>query len=145
MILTHSNTIFMDKVYIIPNGTLYMLGVLLSFAHNAWMRTVAGRLEMRYSYSNTIVYNTFSWPVEQAVHVAAIEAAAQDVLNARAAQEGWTLAQMYDVDMMPSALRKAHIKLDRAVWEAYGRAWLINDESACVAHLMKLYQAFVHK
>ena len=29
---------------------------------------------------------------------------------------------------------------NRAVWEAYGKAWPIGDEAACVAHLMKLYQ-----
>ena len=28
----------------------------------AWMRTVAGRLEMRYRYSAQIVYNNFPWP-----------------------------------------------------------------------------------
>ncbi len=30
--------------------------------HNAWMRAVAGRLEMRYRYSKDIVYNNFVWP-----------------------------------------------------------------------------------
>jgi hypothetical protein len=30
--------------------------------HNAWMRAVCGRLESRYRYSNTIVYNNFPWP-----------------------------------------------------------------------------------
>ena len=30
--------------------------------HMAWMRYVCGRLESRYRYSNTIVYNNFPWP-----------------------------------------------------------------------------------
>lgn len=30
--------------------------------HNAFMRTVAGRLESRYRYSNTVVYNNFPFP-----------------------------------------------------------------------------------
>jgi hypothetical protein len=30
--------------------------------HMAWMRQVGGRLESRYSYSRTMVYNTFPWP-----------------------------------------------------------------------------------
>jgi hypothetical protein len=30
--------------------------------HNAWMRATCGRLESRYRYSNTIVYNNFPWP-----------------------------------------------------------------------------------
>lgn len=42
--------------------------------------------------------------------------------------------------VMPPDLRRAHQDNDRAVWEAYGRAWPIGDEAACVAHLMKMYQ-----
>ncbi|MBQ9454366.1 MAG: hypothetical protein IJU53_01700, partial [Thermoguttaceae bacterium] len=40
-------------------------GVLTSSVHMAWMRAVCGRLEMRYRYSNTIVYNNFPWPLAQ--------------------------------------------------------------------------------
>ena len=44
---------------ILPNASLYHFGVLTSNVHMAWMRAVCGRLEMRYRYSNTIVYNNF--------------------------------------------------------------------------------------
>ena len=40
---------------------MYMFGILISNVHMAWMRAVAGRLEMRYSYSPA-VYNNFPWP-----------------------------------------------------------------------------------
>ena len=55
-----------DLVFIIPNATLYHFGVLTSSVHMAWMRAVCGRLEMRYRYSNTIVYNNFPWPGKDA-------------------------------------------------------------------------------
>ena len=45
-----------------PNATEYEFGILSSLMHNAWMRTVAGRLESRYRYSAGIVYNNFIWP-----------------------------------------------------------------------------------
>lgn len=51
-----------DKLFQMPNASLYHFGVLTSNVHMAWMRAVCGRLEMRYSYSNTIVYNNFPWP-----------------------------------------------------------------------------------
>ncbi|MBR1404811.1 MAG: class I SAM-dependent DNA methyltransferase [Treponema sp.] len=54
-----SDTISSDAVQIVPNATLYHFGVLTSSVHMAWMRAVAGRLEMRYRYSKEIVYNTF--------------------------------------------------------------------------------------
>ena len=134
-----------DLVFVIPDATMYHFGVLTSGAHMAWMRTVAGRLEMRYRYSKDIVYNNFIWPnctVEQKVK---IERAAQGILDARAKYPNDTYADLYDETVMPYDLRKAHQDNDRAVWDAYGRAWPINDEIACVAYLMKLYQEMTMK
>ena len=51
-----------NTVSIVPNATLYHFGILTSSVHMAWMRAVAGRLEMRYRYSAAIVYNNFPWP-----------------------------------------------------------------------------------
>ena len=51
-----------DKLFMIPDGSLYIFGVLMSNVHMAWMRVVAGRLKSDYSYSSSIVYNNFPWP-----------------------------------------------------------------------------------
>ena len=50
------------SIQVITGATLYHFGVLSSSMHMAWMRGVCGRLESRYQYSNTIVYNNFPWP-----------------------------------------------------------------------------------
>ncbi|MEI6747356.1 MAG: DNA methyltransferase, partial [Methylococcaceae bacterium] len=50
--------------FMLPNATIYDFGMLCSTFHNAWMRAVCGRLESRYRYSNTIVYNNFPFPVD---------------------------------------------------------------------------------
>lgn len=55
-------TVVSDLVFTLPNATLYHFGILCSTMHNAFMRTVAGRLESRYRYSNTVVYNNFPFP-----------------------------------------------------------------------------------
>ena len=55
-------TLCSDLVFLIPDATLYHFGVLHSQFHNAWMRTVCGRLESRYRYSGGVVYNNFPWP-----------------------------------------------------------------------------------
>ncbi|WP_308603342.1 DNA methyltransferase [uncultured Fibrobacter sp.] len=55
-----------NKIYFLQGATLYHFGVLVSSVHMAWMRAVCGRLEMRYNYSNTIVYNNFPWPGKDA-------------------------------------------------------------------------------
>ena len=51
-----------DKLFFIPDASLFHFGVLTSHMHNAWMRTTCCRLKSDYSYSNTIVYNNFPWP-----------------------------------------------------------------------------------
>jgi len=130
---------------IVPNAELYHLGVLTSNVHNAWMRTVAGRLEMRYQYSGSVVYNNFPWPMPTAEQQAKIEKTAQAILDARALYPDCSLADLYDELIMPPELRKAHQENDRAVMQAYGFDIKTTTESSCVAELMKMYQKLTEK
>ena len=105
----------------VPDATLYHFGVLSSSAHNAWMRTVAGRMKSDYRYSVKIVYNNFPWPEKPTEKQRqAIEAAAQAVLDARSLYPDSNLAQLYNLATMPAELVTAHAALDRAVDAAYG-------------------------
>lgn len=125
---------------IIPNATLYHFGVLISNVHNAWMRAVAGRLETRYQYSNTVVYNNFPWPTPTEEQKAKIERTAQAILDARALYPDSSLADLYDEVTMPPELRKAHQENDKAVMRAYGFDIKTTTETSCVAELMRRYQ-----
>lgn len=125
---------------IVPNAELYHLGVLTSNVHNAWMRTVAGRLEMRYQYSGSVVYNNFPWPTPTAEQKVKIEQTAQAILDARALYPDCSLADLYDELTMPPELRRAHQANDKAAMQAYGFWGKLNSESECVAELMKLYK-----
>ena len=129
-----------DSVQIIPNATLYHLGVLESNVHMAWMRAVCGRLEMRYRYSKDVVYNNFPWPNPTEDQKQKIEQTAQAILDARALYPDSSLADLYDELTMPVELRKAHQDNDRAVMQAYGFNVKTMTESQCVAELFKLYQ-----
>ena len=130
-----------DKLFTIPDATLYMFGILTSNVHMAWMRTVCGRLKSDYSYSTTIVYNNFPWPESTEEQKMKIEQTAQAILDARALYPDSSLADLYDELTMPPELRTAHQKNDRAVMEAYGFWGKLNSESECVAELMKIYQS----
>lgn len=129
-----------DKLFFISNGGLYEFGVLESQFQNAWMRRVAGRLKSDYSYSNTIVYNNFVWPVETDEHRAKIEKCAQAVLDARNSHPDASLADMYNPDneFLFADLMRAHDQLDAAVESAYGVDF-DGDEDKIVAHLFNLY------
>ena len=134
-----------DACSIICGATLYHFGVLTSNVHMAWMRAVAGRLEMRYRYSGSIVYNTFPWPTPSEAQKAKIEKTAQNILNLREKYSDCSLAVLYNVLTMPNELLEAHRANDRAVMEAYGFDVKTMTESTCVAELMKLYQKLAKK
>ena len=127
---------------LIPNATLYEFGVLTSNVHMAWVRLVCGRLEMRYRYSNTVVYNNFPWCNPTDAQKAKIEQTAQAILDARAKYPDCSLADLYDELTMPPELRKAHQENDRAVMETYGFSKDIT-ESEIVAELFKMYEGLV--
>ena len=135
------HTLSSDLVFVISNATLYLLGVLTSGIHMAWMRAVCGRLEMRYRYSKDIVYNNFPFPTPTDAQKEAIEKTAQGILDARALYPDSSLADLYDPLTMPPELRKAHEANDRAVEKAYGRKFA--DEAEIVAYLMEEYQRLV--
>ena len=72
---------------------------------------------------------------------AAIEDAAQRVLDARTAHPEASLADLYDPIAMPPDLRKAHQALDKAVDAAYGKKNFISDAER-VAYLFELYHKY---
>ncbi len=137
-----------NLVYALPDATLFHFGVMTSSMHNAFMRFTCGRLESRFRYSNTIVYNNYPWPGFAGEplsdkHHTAIEQAAQGVLDARDQFADSSLADLYDPLTMPPALLKAHQKLDTAVDAAYqpsgGKKSYASDAER-VAFLFELYQ-----
>lgn len=140
-----------DAVQIIPNATLYDFGILTSNVHMAWMRTVAGRLEMRYRYSAKIVYNNFPWPTVTEEQKQFIANAAQKILDARALYPDCSLADLYHPNKMPLELIKAHQENDKAVMKAYGMIKKVNGRdkfmnvSETVARLFEMYQELTEK
>ncbi len=134
-----AETLCSDLVFLIPNAALYHFGILQSQFHNAWMRTVAGRLKSDYRYSGGIVYNNSSAEPTESQREE-VEHCAQAVLDARDAQEGATLADMYDPknETFFPELMAAHKALDAAAEAAYGVDFG-GDEERIVAHLFNLY------
>jgi hypothetical protein len=135
-------TMCSNLVKILPDATLYQFGILSSLMHNAWMRTVCGRLKSDYRYSVGIVYNNFPWPLQPTdKQQRTVEAAAQAVLNARASFPDSSLAQLYDPLTMPPGLTKAHQVLDQQVDKTYGN-FKFESEGARMSFLFQLYQKY---
>ena len=128
-----------DSNLLINGATLYHFGILMSNVHNAWVRTVCGRIKSDYRYSVNIVYNNFPWPTPTEAQKAKIEQTAQGILDARALHPDCSLADLYNEVIMPPELLHAHQQNNRAVMQAYGFS-IKMFESNCVTELMKMYQ-----
>jgi hypothetical protein len=129
-----------NACFFIQNATPFHFGVISSQMHMAWVKQFCGRIKSDYRYSKDIVYNNFPWPQEvDAAKKAAVEVAAQSVLDARAAFANQTLADLYDPLAMPKQLRDAHLKLDRAVDKCYRSAAFTSDRLR-VEFLFGLYE-----
>ena len=130
-----------NKLRSLPDATLTDFALLTSAMHMAWMRTVTGRMKSDYMYSVGVVYNTFPTPPgfkSENASLSALETLAQAVLDARAAHPDATLADLYDPDLMPPNLRRAHHALDRAVDRLYRRARFMSERER-VEYLFALY------
>ena len=135
-------TIPSNLVRILNDATLVDFALLTSAMHMAWLRHIGGRLKSDYRYSIGLVYNTFPTPAgyrNGGPDLSKLELLAQAVLDARATHPGATLADLYDPDLMPPNLRRAHQALDRAVDRIYRRTGF-SSESERVEHLFMLYE-----
>ena len=91
------------------------------------------------SYSVGVNYNTFPMPPEGRGPVENWNRWLKTVLDARTAHPGATLADLYDPDLMPPNLRRAHRALDRAVDRLYRRTGFASERER-VEHLFALYE-----
>ena len=135
-------TIASNQLYVLPNANVYYFGILTSFIHMAWVKSVCGRLKSDYRYSASIVYNNFPFPENPtAKQIKAIEEKAQKVLDTRAEFPSNSLADLYDPLSMPPALVKAHNELDKAVDLAY-RSQPFTSEANRMEFLFELYEKY---
>jgi hypothetical protein len=126
--------------FLIAEPSLYLFGVLTSAMHMAWMRQVGGRLESRYRYSGSMVYNTFPWPPAPTDRQrSVVESESEAVLAAREEYSDATLADLYDPLTMPPKLMKAHARLDRAVDLCY-RGQPFEDDRQRIEFLLVSYE-----
>lgn len=143
MAFMDADVILSDLARSIEGAGIFEFGILNSAMHMAWLRNVGGRLKSDYRYSCSLVYNTFVWPSDVSPTVrAAVESAAQAVLDVRLRYPNETFEALYDPATMPADLATAHTHLDRAVDRAYRRQ-PFRGEIERIIHLFDLYAAAI--
>ncbi len=128
-----------NKIRILPDATLWQFGILTSAMHMSWVRHIGGRLKSDFQYGIGIDYNPFPMPVVSLKDLSSLDPKAKAVLEARSEFADNSLATLYDPDLMPPVLRRAHKVLDRAVDSLYrGQKFTSDRERA--EHLIGMYE-----
>ena len=133
------NTILSNKCYGLYDKEIYNFSILVSRLHWVWIATVCVRLEMRFSYSNTLGWNTFPVPDLTEKNKEDLTRCAEDILLAREAHFPATIADLYDPEKMPDNLREAHERNDEVLERIYIGRRFKNDTE----RLEKLFELYV--
>lgn len=113
------SAIVQEKAFALYDAALWNMALIASRLHWVWIGTVCVRLEMRFSYSNTLGWNTFPVPALTEDDKADLTRCAEDILLAREAHFPATIADLYDPETMPDNLRAAHDRNDETLERIY--------------------------
>lgn len=134
-----STTVVSDAANAIYDAEPWIFALLHSGMHMAWVRAVSGRIKTDFRYSTVLVYNTFPVPLVDSEMRDSLNRAGLGVLAAREMYAGLTLAQLYDPEAMPHAVRAAHTELDEIVDFLYLERPFGSDEER-LALLFEMYE-----
>ena len=110
------------KCYALYDSPLWNVALLASRLHWVWVGAVCVRLELRFSYSNTLGWNTFPVPTLTEKNKADLTRCAEDILLARESHFPATIADLYDPEAMDTKypdLRAAHDRNDETLERIY--------------------------
>jgi hypothetical protein len=128
----------------VPDATLFDFGILTSRMHMDWLRVVGGRIKSDLRYSKDVVYNNFVFPAVSDAECNELAGLAQQILDARAAYPNDSLADLYDPNVMPADLWRAHQAVDQYVDALYSPAGF-ESASDRVARLLQLNEGLTKK
>lgn len=109
-----------DSTCTMPYGDGFGFAVISSAMFITWQKTVGGRIKSDPRFAATGTWNTLPMPPVNTSERAAIAAAGQAVLDARALHPNRSLADHYQPLAMTRELVKAHQDLDILVDKAFG-------------------------
>ena len=137
-----SEYIASNKCFALYDSALWNMALVASRLHWVWIATVCVRLEMRFSYSNTLGWNTFPVPALTEKNKADLTRCAEDILLARERHFPATIADLYEPESMPDDLRQAHDRNDEVLERIYiGRRF--KNDTERLEKLFALYTKMI--
>lgn len=116
-----------DSCIAVYSNELYIMGILMSSMHMAWVKRIGGRIKGDYRYSVQLCYNTFPFCKLADKNKNDITEVVKKILAIRDENKDKTLSELYDPICMPKKLLKAHKELDKVVEKLYSSKVLDND------------------
>jgi hypothetical protein len=138
-----SETITVDA-QVIYEAPIHVFAIISSRIHLVWVRVTSGRMKSDIRYSSAVSYNNFPFPDISDKQKAKLEDHVFAVLDEREKHPEKTMAQLYDPDKMPDALRQAHHNMDIAIEQCYRAKPFTTDEER-LEYLFKLYEEMIAK
>ncbi|MFU3591707.1 class I SAM-dependent DNA methyltransferase [Pseudomonas aeruginosa] len=117
--LLSSDIIISDAAQAIYDAPIYVLSIICSQIHLAWVSITAGRMKSDFRYSSGVCYNSFPIPLLTEKNKADLTRCAEDILLAREHHFPATIADLYDPENMPADLRAAHDRNDEVLERIY--------------------------
>ncbi|MGO9893280.1 MAG: class I SAM-dependent DNA methyltransferase, partial [Bryobacteraceae bacterium] len=127
-----------DRNFALYDAPLWNMALIASRLHWVWVGAVCVRLEMRFSYSNTLGWNVFPVPTLTEKNKADLTRCAEDILLTREEHFPATIADLYDPKKMPTDLREAHERNDEVLERIYIGRRFRNDTE----RLEKLFELY---
>lgn len=134
-----SSEIISDLAFAVIDPPTWVFALLSSRIHNVWIQAVAGRKDNRIRYANSIVYNNFPVPPLSGTVKEKLTIAALRILDVREYHCERTLAELYDPELMPDDLRRAHADVDELVDSIYSKRGYETDEQR-LSDLFAMYE-----
>ena len=140
--LLEPDCVIQQTAFAMYDPPIWCLSIIASKLHLLWIGTVCARLEMRFSYSSTLGWNTFPVPTLTEKNKADLTRCAEDILLAREVHFPATIADLYDPENMPTNLREAHERNDEVLERIYiGRRF--KNDTERLEKLFELYTKMV--
>lgn len=142
--LVGGDSVLSDRNFGIFDAPLWNMAIIATRLHWVWAGTVCVRLEMRFSYSNTLGWNTFPLPTLTQKNKEDLTACAEELLIARERHFPATIADLYESNKMPEDLRLAHERNDEVLERIYiGRKF--KNDTERLEKLFELYTKMTAK
>lgn len=115
------------KLFTVEDPDGFAFAIVSSSMFIVWQKAIGGRLEMRLSFSNTVVWNNLPLPKVDAKLREQIIEAGKKIIEVRKKYPDLSLAELYNPLGMKLDLVRAHEALDKVVDKAFGASQALSS------------------